>query len=238
MQLRPPSGAAGLRLDLPPLAVGADVYIAAPPQTLGSVPPMALDSHLLDRIAPRAGRPDIMILELRWVDGSHPPASAIRPGGAPGQVCRRRCPLGCTGGCWPPHWRPRWPPTSQRTSASWTSGSPVGGPQRPCGSTARAHVGRCRAGPGAAGQRQARRRGHRRTAPVLLRDPAWCRKSPKITEVLPLLHLHGLSSKDFTPALEGFLGTDAGPSATTFTRLTVQWQDDRFESADRRRGLA
>ena len=28
--------------------------------------------------------------------------------------------------------------------------------------------------------------------------PAWCRKSPKITEVLPLLYLHGLSSKDFT----------------------------------------
>jgi transposase-like protein len=56
--------------------------------------------------------------------------------------------------------------------------------------------------------------------------PAWCRKSPKITEVLPLLYLHGLSSKDFVPALEGFLGTDAGLSAATVTRLTVQWQDD------------
>src|SRR5947209_591497 len=33
--------------------------------------------------------------------------------------------------------------------------------------------------------------------------PAWCRKSPKITEVLPLLYLHGLSSRDFGPALEG-----------------------------------
>ena len=31
--------------------------------------------------------------------------------------------------------------------------------------------------------------------------PAWCRKSPKITEVLPLLYLHGLSSSDFGPAL-------------------------------------
>ena len=31
--------------------------------------------------------------------------------------------------------------------------------------------------------------------------PPWCRKSPKITEVLPLLYLHGLSSKDFVPAL-------------------------------------
>jgi transposase-like protein len=56
--------------------------------------------------------------------------------------------------------------------------------------------------------------------------PAWCRKSPKVTEVLPLLYLHGLSSKDFVPALENFLGTDAGLSAATVTRLTVQWQDD------------
>jgi putative transposase len=27
--------------------------------------------------------------------------------------------------------------------------------------------------------------------------PPWCRKSPKVTQVLPLLCLHGLSSKDF-----------------------------------------
>jgi transposase-like protein len=63
--------------------------------------------------------------------------------------------------------------------------------------------------------------------------PAWCRKSPKITEVLPLLYLHGLSSKDFGPALEGFLGTDAGLSAATITRLTVQWQDEARAFADR-----
>lgn len=30
----------------------------------------------------------------------------------------------------------------------------------------------------------------------------WCRKSPKVSEVLPLLYLHGLSSGDFVPALE------------------------------------
>jgi transposase-like protein len=64
----------------------------------------------------------------------------------------------------------------------------------------------------------------RRFASVIL--PAWCRKSPKVNEVLPLLYLHGLSSKDFGPALEGFLGTDAGLSAPTITRLTVQWQDE------------
>jgi len=29
--------------------------------------------------------------------------------------------------------------------------------------------------------------------------PPWCRKSPKVTEVLPLLYLHGLSTGDFVP---------------------------------------
>jgi hypothetical protein len=56
--------------------------------------------------------------------------------------------------------------------------------------------------------------------------PPWCRKTPKIAEVLPLLYLHGLSSGDFVPALEQFLGSSAGLSAATVTRLTAQWQQD------------
>jgi len=56
--------------------------------------------------------------------------------------------------------------------------------------------------------------------------PAWARKSPQVAEVLPLLYLHGLSSSDFGPALEQFLGSAAGLSAATITRLTTQWQDD------------
>src|ERR1700687_3920169 len=56
--------------------------------------------------------------------------------------------------------------------------------------------------------------------------PAWARKSPQMTEVLPLLYLHGLSTSDFGPALEQFLGSGAGVSATTITRLTAQWQDE------------
>jgi putative transposase len=56
--------------------------------------------------------------------------------------------------------------------------------------------------------------------------PAWARKSPKVAEVLPLLYLHGLSSLDFTPALEQFLGSGAGLSAATITRLTTQWQEE------------
>jgi transposase-like protein len=64
--------------------------------------------------------------------------------------------------------------------------------------------------------------------------PPWCRKSPKVSEVLPLLYLHGLSGNDFGPALEQFLGTSAGLSATTVMRLTVQWQDEAkaFQARD------
>ena len=40
--------------------------------------------------------------------------------------------------------------------------------------------------------------------------PPWCRKTPKITEVLPLLYLHGLSTGDFVPALGQFLGSLGG----------------------------
>ena len=56
--------------------------------------------------------------------------------------------------------------------------------------------------------------------------PAWSRKSPQMAEVLPLLYLHGLSTLDFGPALEQFLGSGAGLSAATMTRLTAQWQDE------------
>lgn len=61
----------------------------------------------------------------------------------------------------------------------------------------------------------------------------WCRKSPKISEVLPLLYLHGLSSGDFVPAMEQFLGSAAGLSPATVTRLTKQWSDDHAAFQDR-----
>jgi transposase-like protein len=56
--------------------------------------------------------------------------------------------------------------------------------------------------------------------------PAWARKSPHVSEVLPLLYLHGLSTSDFAPALEQFLGSGQGLSASVITRLTSQWQED------------
>ena len=63
--------------------------------------------------------------------------------------------------------------------------------------------------------------------------PPYMRRSPKVTEVLPLLYLHGLSSGDFIPALEGFFGTEAGLSAATISRLTEEWQEERKRFMER-----
>jgi transposase-like protein len=63
--------------------------------------------------------------------------------------------------------------------------------------------------------------------------PPWARKTPKITEVLPLLYLHGLSSGDFVPALGQFLGSSAGLSAAVITRLTETWQAEQRAFAER-----
>jgi transposase-like protein len=63
--------------------------------------------------------------------------------------------------------------------------------------------------------------------------PPWCRKTPKITEVLPLLYLHGLSSGDFVPALGQFLGSTAGLSAPVITKLTETWKAEQRAYAAR-----
>jgi transposase-like protein len=63
--------------------------------------------------------------------------------------------------------------------------------------------------------------------------PPWARKTPKITEVLPLLYLHGLSSGDFVPALGQFLGSSAGLSAPVITRLAETWKAEQRAFAQR-----
>jgi putative transposase len=63
--------------------------------------------------------------------------------------------------------------------------------------------------------------------------PPWCRRSPKVAEVLPLLYLHGLSTGDFVPALEAFFGSAAGLSAAAITRLVGAWQAE-YETFCRR----
>jgi transposase-like protein len=64
--------------------------------------------------------------------------------------------------------------------------------------------------------------------------PPYMRRSPKVKEVLPLLYLHGLSSGDFVPALQGFFGSEAGLSTAAITRLSEHWQQEHehFMSRD------
>ena len=64
--------------------------------------------------------------------------------------------------------------------------------------------------------------------------PPWCRKSPKVAEVLPLLYLHGMSTGDFTPALEKFFSSSAGLSPSVITRLTLEWHGEQVAFATRR----
>jgi transposase-like protein len=68
-----------------------------------------------------------------------------------------------------------------------------------------------------------RREGRRFTSAIL---PPWARRSPKVTEVLPVLYLRGISTKDFEPALAEFFGSEAGLSASTIQRLTREWSHE------------
>lgn len=63
--------------------------------------------------------------------------------------------------------------------------------------------------------------------------PPWARRSPKVAEVLPLMYLHGMSSRDFAPALEGFFGSAAGLSSSVIIKLTRRWQDEQRAFANR-----
>jgi transposase-like protein len=66
--------------------------------------------------------------------------------------------------------------------------------------------------------------------------PSYMRKAPKVTEVLPILYLRGLSTGDFQAALPVLLGEEArGLSPTTITRLTASWEAEYH--AWRRRDL-
>jgi hypothetical protein len=63
--------------------------------------------------------------------------------------------------------------------------------------------------------------------------PPYMRRSPKVAEVLPILYLHGLSTRDFREALEALLGEDAaGLSPANITRLLSIWEEEyrRFQT--------
>jgi len=57
--------------------------------------------------------------------------------------------------------------------------------------------------------------------------PRYLRKAKSVEELLPWLHLKGVSTGDFTEALAALLGPNAkGLSATTVTRLKADWWRD------------
>jgi putative transposase len=57
--------------------------------------------------------------------------------------------------------------------------------------------------------------------------PPYLRKAKSIEELIPWLYLKGVSTGDFTQALQALLGPDCpGLSATTVTRLISGWQDE------------
>jgi hypothetical protein len=115
-------------------------------------------------------------------------------------------------------------PTSPLTRPSGTSGA--GGWW--CATLTRASASRdrggCGRGPRATGGRPAGGPGYGRVRFRSVLLPPWCRKSPKVADVLPLLYLHGLSTGDFGPTLEAFFGSSAGLSAAAITRLVAGWQ--------------
>jgi putative transposase len=58
--------------------------------------------------------------------------------------------------------------------------------------------------------------------------PKYMRRAPSIDAVIPLLYLKGISSGDFTEALEALLGEGAsGLSATNIVRLKSSWESDK-----------
>jgi putative transposase len=64
--------------------------------------------------------------------------------------------------------------------------------------------------------------------------PAYARRSPKVTDVLPILYLRGLSTGDFAAALRDLLGEDAsGLSASSIQRLTTSWQAEHTAFRER-----
>ena len=65
--------------------------------------------------------------------------------------------------------------------------------------------------------------------------PRYLRKAKSVEELLPWLHLKGVSTGDFTEALEALLGPNAkGLSAKTITRLKADWWKDyeRWQKRD------
>jgi transposase-like protein len=69
-----------------------------------------------------------------------------------------------------------------------------------------------------------KRDGHRFTSKIL---PPFLRRVPSVDALIPVLYLKGISTGDFTEALEAILGPNAaGLSATNIVRLKEGWKKD------------
>jgi len=76
-----------------------------------------------------------------------------------------------------------------------------------------------------------RREGQRFTSRIL---PPFMRRVPSIDALIPALYLKGISTSDFTEALEAILGPNAaGLSATNIVRLKEGWKQE-YEQWSRR----
>lgn len=79
-----------------------------------------------------------------------------------------------------------------------------------------------------------RRPGHKFTSSIL---PPFMRRVPSVDALIPCLYLKGISTGDFSEALEGILGAQAaGLSATNIVRLKETWKREYEEW--RRRNLS
>jgi putative transposase len=74
---------------------------------------------------------------------------------------------------------------------------------------------------------QDRREDHRFTSAIL---PPYLRRTPSVDALIPALYLKGISTGDFTTALEAILGENAsGLSATNIVRLKQGWEEEYKE---------
>ena len=72
------------------------------------------------------------------------------------------------------------------------------------------------------------RRENRRFRSSIL--PRYARRAPSVEAVIPALYLKGISSRDFSEALESLLGKNAqGLSPTNIVRLKKIWEDEYDE---------
>ena len=64
--------------------------------------------------------------------------------------------------------------------------------------------------------------------------PKYMRRVPSIDNLLPVLYLRGVSTGDFSDALESILGKGNGVSANTIVRLKKEWQAEYAQWCKRR----